>query len=277
MISNQLDLSIIVPTLNVSRTIRTTLDSLAPLRQAGAKIYLVDSNSSDGTLQIADGLFDKVLQHPKGNMYAAINAGIEAAETRWVSYLNADDIIFSDILIETLGSLRPEIDLIYGDIDFIDLHGRFLHSYRFPGPEHIIPLAASNISAISPIGTIYKKALWESLNGFDTAFRYCADFDFMLRAALAGYNMHKILHPTVGAFRLHGRQLTQETGSPLRLETRQIVEKTRLCVAKKQIIASKLLLKAGNLWEFFIRVLRQKRLSGKTGFSASTTPPDYQK
>lgn len=277
MNNGHLDLTVVIPTLNVRKTIRTTLESLEPLRNLGARIIIVDSASNDGTLEAAAGLFDQVIQHPKGNMYGAINAGISAATTHWVSYLNADDIIFADVIVDTLATISPDVDMIYGDVDFIDLHGRFLHSYLFPGPDYIIPLAASHICAISPIGTIFKKSLWETLKGFDTTYRYSADFDFLLRAALGRNRLYKIPHPTIGAFRLHGKQLSQEAGQPGLHENYRIIEKMHLHVSGWQKLTSKILFKAGNLWEFVIRVLRHRRLSGRARFAECITPPDYQK
>lgn len=271
------NLTIILPTLNAGNTIRTTLESLLPLKKAGAKIFVVDSFSEDHTLKAAEGYVDKVIQHPKGNMYAAINAGIDQAETEWVSYLNADDIIFPDIIMETLLNVKPDVDLFYGDVDFIDWNGRFLHSYEFPGPEYIIPLAASHICAISPIGTVFKKSLWEKLNGFDTTFRYSADFDFLLRAAINKFVLYKIPHPTVGAFRLHQKQLSQEPGQPGLNENYKLIEKLDLKVPGRTRLLYKWAFKGKNLWEYLIRMLRRRRLTSESGIAACITPPDYKK
>jgi glycosyltransferase involved in cell wall biosynthesis len=272
-----IDLAVIVPTLNVRKTIRATLDSLAPLRDAGAKIIICDSYSDDGTIEVAAGLYDQILSIPKGNMYAAINAGINAAETKWVSYLNADDIIFADVILATIKSIEPDIDLVYGDLDFIDFHGRFLHSYRFPQARHIVPLAASNICAMSPIGTLFKKSLWEKLNGFDTRYRYSADFSFFLRAALSKCNFFKIANPTVGAFRLHIHQLSQSTGNPGLVENRQIVHELSLQVSALNRLTSLAIFKLSNFREICLRVLRHRHLTNSAGVPECITPPSYQK
>ncbi len=276
MVNEPLSLTVVVPTLNVKRTIRTTLESLAPLRDAGASIIIVDSFSDDGTLEAAAGLYDQLLTTPRGSMYAAINAGIAAASTDWVSYLNADDIVFADILLKELGKIEATTDLIYGDVDFIDFNGRFLHSYSFPGPKEIVPLATSYICAISPIGTFFRKTLWEKLKGFDTTYRYSADFDFLLRVAISGAEMKKISGPTVGAFRLHGKQLSQNEGQPGLNENYKIIDRMNLKVSRFRKVFSLLKFKIGNFWELLIRALRHRRLTG-SGFSECITPPTYQK
>ncbi|GAB4278685.1 MAG: hypothetical protein Kow0029_22170 [Candidatus Rifleibacteriota bacterium] len=276
MADNCEKLSVVIPTLNAGKTIRTTLESLFPLRENGATIIVVDSYSNDNTLEAAEGYCDKVLQHPKGNMYAAINAGIAEANTEWVSYLNADDIIFPDIIMQTLNEVNPDVDMFYGDVDFVDYNGRFLHSYEFPGPEYIVPLAASYICAISPIGTVFKKSLWEKLSGFDTTYRYSADFDFLLRAAMGNFRLYKIPFPTVGAFRLHQKQLSQEPGQPGLNENYKLIKKLNLNVPTRDRILYKWAFKAKNIFEFLIRLLRRRRLTSGSGFSACIIPPNYR-
>lgn len=270
------DLTIVIPTLNVEKTIRVTLESLLPLRQSGATIILVDSYSEDQTIARAEGYVNMVLQHPKGNMYAAINAGIEKASTAWVSYLNADDVIFPDVIAATLTNFGEKCDMFYGDVDFIDFNGRFLHSYEFPGPDYIVPLAVSYICAISPIGTVFRKELWQKQNGFNTDYRYSADFDFLLRAAMNHFRLYKIPHPTVGAFRLHPRQLSQEAGNPGQQENRRIIAQLNLQVSIKDKFLFKWRFKSRNFWEYLIRLLRRRRLTSQTELAECITPPDYK-
>ncbi len=276
MITKPMSLTIVVPTLNARKTIRATLESVAPLREIGAKIILSDSYSEDDTPTFCQGLFDELVLTPKGNMYAAINAGISRAESEWVSYLNADDLIYSDQVIRAFETLEPNSELIYGDIDFIDFFGRFLHSFRLPEPAAIIPLASSLITAVSPIGSIYTKKLWEKLNGFNTDYRFSADFDFFLRAALSGAKIYKSKGPTIGAFRLHGKQLSQGKDRPCLLEAIEIIKNLQPKASKLAKITALINFKAANVCEFIIRLLRRKSLTG-SGFSGCTTLPDYQK
>lgn len=272
----KLNLSIIVPTLNVAKTIRLTLESLQPLKELGAKIILVDSFSTDDTVKLAKEYCDCILQYPKGNMYAAINEGIKNTDTEWVSYLNADDIIYSDIIIKTFESISAEVDFFYGDLDFIDWNGRFLHSYVFSNSSDIISLAAESISSWSPIGTFYKREVWEKLNGYDTDYKYSADFDFMLRAKLANFNFMKIKKLTVGAFRLHPNQLSQHDGNPGLQENHKMIKKLNISVPMIKRIFAKWRFKCRNFWEYLIRILRKRKLTDRANSYSCITPPNYE-
>lgn len=70
-------LTIVTPTLNSERTIRSTLEALRPLVETGAEHIVVDSGSTDGTAEIAESAGSTVIYHPPGNMYGAINTGMQ--------------------------------------------------------------------------------------------------------------------------------------------------------------------------------------------------------
>ena len=276
MNKDNLDLTIVVPTLNTGATLQVTLESIKPLQDRGAQIIVVDSYSTDETISIAENYADDLLQHPKGNMYSAINEGIKHSNTSWVSYLNADDILYSKTVIHAMKKYMDTAELIYGDIDFVDWDGRFLHSYIFSQPNDIIALATCHINSISPIGTFFRKDLWEKLNGFDTNYRFSADFDFFLRAALAKAKLKKIKALTVGAFRLHPSQLSQGKENPCLIDSRNIVKNLELSVPFLKKLSAKIRLKTNNIQEFLIRVIRHRKLTqGSTSFT-SIKPPDYR-
>lgn len=67
------------------------LDSVA---EAVDEIIIVDTGSSDKTVQIAEGAGAKVLSHVwKGDFSAARNAALELAEGEWILFLDADEVL----------------------------------------------------------------------------------------------------------------------------------------------------------------------------------------
>src|SRR6185503_19560001 len=59
-------LSIVVPALNEAAGIRAALEALAPLRQRGHEVILVDGGSADATRELAAGRCDRILTAPRG-------------------------------------------------------------------------------------------------------------------------------------------------------------------------------------------------------------------
>jgi rSAM/selenodomain-associated transferase 2 len=85
-------LSIIVPCLNEVELIGQALAALAPLRARGAEIIVVDGGSSDGTVERAASLADRVIDAPRGRA-SQMNAGAARARGEIMLFLHADTLL----------------------------------------------------------------------------------------------------------------------------------------------------------------------------------------
>jgi rSAM/selenodomain-associated transferase 2 len=110
-------LSVVVPTLNEARGIRAALEALAPLRARGHEVIVVDGGSTDGTVELARGLCDRVLGAPRGRALQ-MNAGAAAASADALVFLHvdtrlpagADELIFQSLGSSHWGRFDVEID-----------------------------------------------------------------------------------------------------------------------------------------------------------------------
>ena len=82
-------LSIIMPVLDEEGTIAGSLTALAPLRQRGVEVIVVDGGSRDGTADVARALADRLIAAPRGRA-AQMNAGAAAAAGDVLLFLHAD-------------------------------------------------------------------------------------------------------------------------------------------------------------------------------------------
>ena len=202
-------LSIITPTYNSASTLLATLDSLTSLLNRCAEHIVVDSGSDDNTVEIAKHFGSKVIYHPPGNIYDAINAGLAIATGDWLTYINSDDILFADYVVEALDSSLHSADLIYGDIDYIDSVGRFLFSRRAASTNHL-PWLMHFYNPFPQQGTLVKKSVFAKIGYFNSEYRYAADYDFFVRCILNGMHFEKFHKKSVAAFRLNPSQLSQK-------------------------------------------------------------------
>jgi rSAM/selenodomain-associated transferase 2 len=83
-----LRLSVIVPTLDEAAGIVAALTALAPLREAGHEVIVVDAGD-DATADLAAPLADRVLRAPRGRALQ-MNRGAEAATGEVLLFLHAD-------------------------------------------------------------------------------------------------------------------------------------------------------------------------------------------
>lgn len=216
-------ITIAIPALNAAKTIGSTLESLRNLDDI-VGIVVVDSYSVDETVEIAKSFGAEILECPPGNMYTAVNMGLSGATTPWVTYINADDLIYSTSLLERLSRIGSDADISYGTVDFIDGDGRFLRSWRPAREAALLPLYQAGFSPMLQQGTLIRRELFENLGGFSTKYRYVSDADFWFRALEADAEFRYVGPATVAAFRLHEAQITQQKKVEMEAEHRAMVD-----------------------------------------------------
>ena len=82
-------LSVVMPVLNEAAGLEAALEALAPLRDRGAEVIVVDGGSRDGTATLARPLTDRVMSAPRGRG-AQMNTGAAAATGDVLLFLHAD-------------------------------------------------------------------------------------------------------------------------------------------------------------------------------------------
>jgi rSAM/selenodomain-associated transferase 2 len=85
-------ISVIIPVLNEARTIVRTLEVLQPLRRAGHEVIVVDGESEDSTVALAQRFSDRVISAPRGRS-RQMNAGARTATGDILFFLHADTLL----------------------------------------------------------------------------------------------------------------------------------------------------------------------------------------
>lgn len=214
--------------LNSANTIEWTLLNLSKIQRLGiaANIICVDSGSDDGTLELVRKYGFKSVYFPKGNMYAAINHGLHMGKSRWCTYINSDDILYPDVFFSSIEKAQEDnSDIIYGNLDYFDKNGCFLHSWNTSSPRDVGALFEDKINPIPQPGTIFRRKIYEQMGGFDQRFKYSADYDFFLKSYKNNAKFTKIEGMPVAAFRLHQSQISQSCLDDMRKEARESFSK----------------------------------------------------
>ncbi len=262
-------LTIITPTLNSEKTLQETLVSLQPLAKAGAKLIVVDSNSTDGTVSIARAQGAKVYTVAPGNMYEAINCGLEKSRTDWYTYINSDDLLYADAVEKALLDFGSTADVIFGSIDLVDGMGRLLHSWNSPPAEDFQKLISNRIMPIPQAGTLFRKEVANALRGFDTTFRFASDFDFFLRASVAGFKFARLKIPRIAAFRLHANQISQRKMREMKDEVDRSIRQNGIKCGTYRYLPAYLMFRFRNWDSYVLRMMRMRHLMGRTGLGST--------
>lgn len=85
-------LSVIIPALNEEANLGLVLAPLQRLRAEGHEVLLVDGGSTDGTLDAAEGLVDRVVAAERGRA-SQMNAGSRAARGDVLWFVHADTLV----------------------------------------------------------------------------------------------------------------------------------------------------------------------------------------
>ena len=150
-----------------------------------------------------------------GGIYGALNAALAAAphDWEWFTYINDDDALLPgfSVVAAREAAARPRADVVYGDVELIDEHGRRLSRITTERhPAWIPALLQQGISPLMQQGMLFRRGVVERLRGFDTRYRLCADLDFWVRAYASGARFRS--HRTrVAQFRLRRGQLSGNT------------------------------------------------------------------
>jgi len=121
----------IVPAYNAGATLRASVQSVLQQTRSDFEVIIVDDGSTDATPEIGRRLADgdgRIQVHRQANqgLASARNAGIRQAATRYVAFLDSDDLWMPTFLEETIKALDrdPGAGFAYTDGFVLDDESR---------------------------------------------------------------------------------------------------------------------------------------------------------
>lgn len=182
------DVSVITVTLNATATLRECLDSVA--RQTGIQVehIVVDGGSTDGTLDILRGYHNPALRwisEPDKGIADAMNKGARMAAGNWLYFLQADDRMLEDNILQRLVNI-PQMHRI-------DLIASRVLTSQGPSPSTTRwrngvgwPLTTFFKMPFCHQGVLIAAGLWQRVGEYDSRFSVTMDYDWFLRARACG-------------------------------------------------------------------------------------------
>ena len=146
---------------------------------------MVDGASKDGTVDIIKsyekefGNRLKWISEPDDGIYYAMNKGIDMATGGIIGIINSDDWYDKDAVEKNVRAYE-----LIKDTNQIVLHGM---TYAYRGNElkmvaRLEPDKLKEKGMGSHPSCFVSKEVYERIGGFNTCYRFVADYDFMLRA-----------------------------------------------------------------------------------------------
>lgn len=190
-------ISIITVCFNCEGLIERTVKSVVDQTYISIQYIVIDGGSTDNTLKIIkqyENDIDVLVSEKDDGIYDAMNKGLGYATGDLIYFLNAGDYLCdSDVLRNVVGGLRanPDSDILYGDYIYYDDTGEQRCSGYRTGIPDLIRRGYCHQT------TFAKKSTFLKCGKFDTDYKIYADFDWLLRALIAGQNMRYLGMPVV--------------------------------------------------------------------------------
>lgn len=202
LVISGLKVTIITVSFNSGNTIEATIKSVLSQSYKNIEYIIVDGASIDSTAKIVAKYKKKIAifvsKKDKG-LYDAMNKGARLSSGDLVYFLNADDVLKDNKVIENIvRAFEKGIDFIYGDIEMYY-------------PEENIYVRASRKASIKELangnmpphqGSFIKRTVLLK-NPFDIHYKSSADFDFFCRILKKGA-VGKKLNIVVATMRMGG-------------------------------------------------------------------------
>jgi GT2 family glycosyltransferase len=213
-----------------------------------------------------------MLHEERSGLYAALNKGFRRLNSAWLTWINADDILYPSG-VSAYGDVLDAADIHYGTVDFIDADGRFLHAWRSASPQRLGSLYRAGCSPLLQQGTIFRRKVFERLDGFDSSMSYVGDADFWWRALEAGFGFRRLRYPTVAGFRLHDAQLSHVHAVEMRREHQDMVVARTGHASRWALSPTATAYRLSNASRYVVRLLRCRDVTGEFRLPRSYDAP----
>jgi glycosyltransferase involved in cell wall biosynthesis len=220
-------LSVIIPAHNAARWIAAAIDSVrTQALPTVPDIIVVTDHCSDQTGNIALAAGARIIESRVAGPSAARNAGVAASRSRYIAFLDADDLWPPDSCAARLALLdaMPDAAMVFGDCrQFDDRDGsQHFHEHTlftqggcdaayFGDAARVVDALDKLLDAdfVTTGTVIMRREAFDALGGFDSALQRVEDLDLWLRAAA---RFPLIWHAQTALWRRrHGDNLSSDT------------------------------------------------------------------
>ena len=182
---NTIKLSIIVVTYNATLTIEKVLENIIRNKTGETELVVIDGQSTDGTLQKIDNYknsIDNFISEKDKGIYDAMNKAIQLSKGEWLYFIGADDLIYEGAITQFFQALQGyHGQLIFGNY-YETSNNQIIktcHQQPYSFKWQLLKGCLNHQSVF------IKRSLFEKYGNYNTAYQFCADYEFYLRIPFA--------------------------------------------------------------------------------------------
>jgi glycosyltransferase involved in cell wall biosynthesis len=199
--------SVVIPVYNGANYLSQAIDSALAQTWPNLEVIVVDDGSDDNghTDAVALSYGDRIryLRKPNGGVATALNYGVEAMRSEYLSWLSHDDVFEPNKIDRMMRVIlgRPDTVVTFGDFVSIDADGALGREHRAgDGFDERQPLWALFEGRINGCALIVPKRCFDICGRFDPRLPATQDYDMWFRVALQFPLVHV---PGIAVFQRH--------------------------------------------------------------------------
>jgi hypothetical protein len=180
--------SVLMPVLNGGAFLRPAIDSVLAQRGPTFELLIVDDGSTDGSLELAEGIPDARVQvirnARRAGLAAALNVGLARARGELIARLDADDVAHPARLERQVDFLRshPRIALVGSRARLIDESGATIGMVERCREEVSVRWYCLFDNPFIHSSVMFRRAeVFGALGGYDESLRLCEDWALWAR------------------------------------------------------------------------------------------------
>ena len=179
-------ISVVTVVLNGEKHLEQTIQSVINQTHANLEYLVVDGGSTDGSLEIVrkyEYAIDYWVSEADSGIYSAMNKGVALSTGDWLSFINADDFLWSPFVLEQvalqLAELSAQTRVAYGQIMLLDSVGKDLFSVGEPWDK--VKKRFKQAMVIPHPGVMHRRTLFTVHGLFDESYKSAGDYELLLR------------------------------------------------------------------------------------------------
>ena len=205
--------SILISNYNYAQFVGASINSAASQTYGNIEIIVVDDGSTDHSVaEISDTMVYlpsvQLIVQKNAGQAAAMNTAFAAAKGKFLVFLDSDDVLDPDAVVEALKALRADTAFVQFYLRTIDRNGRpaglhpFSHSIE-SGEMFRQILSSGHFRFMPTSGNLFVRRALENVFPIpEKQWRICADTFLIAGAASAG--RVETLPQILGSYRTHG-------------------------------------------------------------------------
>jgi glycosyltransferase involved in cell wall biosynthesis len=202
----------VTPSYNQGEFLEETIRSVLLQGYPNLEYIIIDGGSTDHSIDIIKR-YEPYLAYwssePDQGQADALNKGFRQASGEIVAFLNSDDLYCPGALFFAARFLQthPTYDFVCGQPEFIDANSQPTRGFAELFQVELNDVTMTEECHIAQPSTFFRATVFQDIGYFDPALHYCFDYEFWLRAYLAGKPMTS-QPQQLSRFRLHNSSKT---------------------------------------------------------------------